>query len=143
MQKDEEGNKRYYGVYAGQVTANKDPLKKNRLKFKVPQVLGNEPTDWSYGTDPRFGVPKIGQGIYVLFLGGDPSHPIWCGVIGKGKGAGKPGLMENFTGSTSGLILTVAPDGSSSVDVLKTLASFQVRIAQLEADMPIALQNGI
>lgn len=147
MQKDEEGNKRYYGIYAGEVTAVKDPLKKNRLKFKVPQVLGDEPTDWSYGAESRLGSPKIGQGVYVMFLGGDPSHPIWFGTFGKkGKGtgaAGKSGLMQSWEGSTAGFVMEASPDGTMSVDIIATLASFNERIAQLEADMPTALMNGL
>ena len=74
---DEYGNRRFYGVYRGTVTHNRDPLKKNRLRFTVPQVLGNEVTDWAWGMNTNSA--SIGQGVWVMFEGGDPAYPIWIG----------------------------------------------------------------
>lgn len=138
--------KRFYGLYRGEVIANNDPLKKRRVKMKVSQVLGEEPTDWAWGIEAantKFDVPAVGQGVAVMFEGGDPSFPIWIGTFGKTQGTGKHGLLKAHKGATTGLITSKFSDGTTEIDILATLASFQTRIAQLEADMPTALQNGL
>lgn len=40
-------DKRFYGIYRGIVANNNDPLLKNRLKVKVPQVTGSSVTSWA------------------------------------------------------------------------------------------------
>jgi hypothetical protein len=44
---DPQGRLRFYGIYAGKVIDNKDPLKKSRLKIKVLQPTGGEVTEWA------------------------------------------------------------------------------------------------
>jgi hypothetical protein len=88
---DSSGNRRFFGVYRGTVTNSKDPQNKRRIKATVPQVLGTEPTDWAWPTDDSSSYstpPKIGQGVWVMFEGGDPSFPIWSGTFGDYKGDG-------------------------------------------------------
>jgi hypothetical protein len=87
----ESGEKKFFGVYRGTVVSSKDPLKKRRLKVSVPQILGDEPTDWSWPTDSSgayFTPPAAGQGVWVMFEGGDPSFPVWSSTFGKYKGKG-------------------------------------------------------
>lgn len=38
----------FYGVYRGVCVDNADPLEKNRIKLKVPQILGQEISDWAW-----------------------------------------------------------------------------------------------
>ena len=88
---DSSGNRRFYGVYRGTVTDSKDPDNKRRIKATVPQVLGTEPTDWAWPVDSSTThpePPKVGQGVWVIFEGGDPSFPIWSGTFGLYKGTG-------------------------------------------------------
>jgi hypothetical protein len=88
---DPSGNRRFYGVYRGTVTNSKDPENKRRIKATIPQVLGTEPTDWAWPTDYSSTYstpPKVGQGVWVMFEGGDPSFPIWFGTFGDYKGDG-------------------------------------------------------
>ena len=132
---DEFGAKRYYGLYRGTVTANNDPLKKRRLRMTIPQVLGTASTDWSWGIEAantKFDVPAVGQGVAVLFEGGDPSYPVWVGTFGKTQGTGKHALLKALEGSTTGLVTSTFSDGTVEVDILATLASLQARIAALE-----------
>jgi hypothetical protein len=85
MIKDSYGNPRFYGLYRGVVADNTDPLNKGRLKLRVPQVLAEAETDWAWPTEKEtvsLQVPEIGQGVWVLFEGGDASYPIWSGVFG-------------------------------------------------------------
>jgi hypothetical protein len=74
------------GLYRGTVYSNKDPLGKGRLRLKVPQILANEVTAWAWPLDTP-GVttpaPEVGQGVWVMFEGGDTTFPIWVGSFGK------------------------------------------------------------
>lgn len=83
--------KRFYGVYRGTVVSTKDPDGLRRIKVTVPQVLGEEPTEWAWPQDSS-GVkilpPAVGQGVWVSFEGGDPSFPSWRGTFGKYQGKG-------------------------------------------------------
>jgi hypothetical protein len=91
MNEDSNGNKRFPGIYRGTVVSSKDPLTKRRIKVTVPQVLGEEPTDWSWPMDSAgayFKPPEVGQGVWVMFEGGDPSFPIWSSTFGKYQGKG-------------------------------------------------------
>jgi hypothetical protein len=38
----------FYGLYRGVCVDNADPLEKNRIKVKVPQILGQEVSDWAW-----------------------------------------------------------------------------------------------
>jgi hypothetical protein len=38
----------FYGLYRGICVDNADPLEKNRIKVKIPQVLGQEISDWAW-----------------------------------------------------------------------------------------------
>jgi hypothetical protein len=38
----------YFGIYRGVVVATNDPLNKNRVMLKVPQVSGEEVTNWAW-----------------------------------------------------------------------------------------------
>lgn len=141
----QEGSK-FYGVYRGTVSSNKDPLNKRRLQVTVPAVLGTTATNWAWPLENaslKAAVPSVGQGVWVMFENGDPSYPLWAGTFGKTVGSAKQGLIKPLAGATTGLITSKFSDGTTEIDILATLAAFQVRIAQLEADMPTALQNGI
>lgn len=98
MIKDEHGNRRFFGIYRGVVTDNNDPLSKGRLRATVPQVLGSEVTGWAWHVTPPISTvtahkptetltvvttkPSAGTGIFVMFEGGDPAHPVWLGTFG-------------------------------------------------------------
>jgi len=85
MIKDVYGNARFYGVYRGVVASTQDPQGLGRLKLKVPQILANQETEWAwpvekYGTSTV--IPNVGQGVWTMFEGGDPSYPMWIGTFG-------------------------------------------------------------
>jgi hypothetical protein len=45
-------DKRFYGIYSGVVIDIEDPDKDSRIRLQVPQVLGEEPTEWARGCLP-------------------------------------------------------------------------------------------
>ena len=85
MIKDSDGKVRFYGVYRGVVADIRDPLSKNRIRVQVPQVLSGEVTGWAWPIAPtssgRVAIPKIGEGVFISFEGGDPSFPLWTGLF--------------------------------------------------------------
>lgn len=86
MIRDESGNPRFFGLYRGIVFDNNDPLGKVRLRVQVPQILAETPTQWAWPVEvasTKTTPPEVGQGVWVMFEGGDPSFPIWTGVFGN------------------------------------------------------------
>jgi len=141
-----EGVRKHYGIYRGSVYSNKDPLNQRRLRILVPAILGTAPTQWAWPVDPSgvlLEVPAVKQGVWVMFENGDPSFPVWVGTFGKwAKGSIRPSL-SNLTAIPDGAETTSLADGTTVVDLLETISALEQRIADLEADMPIALQNGL
>jgi len=55
---------RYYGIYRGVVVSTTDPLGKGRVALKVPQISGDEITNWAW---PIIGVPENRKVPYGSF----------------------------------------------------------------------------
>ena len=76
----------FYGIYRGVVYSNKDPLGQGRLRLKVPQLFADQITGWAWSMLPAsadFELPAVGQGVWVMFEGGNIAYPVWVGVFGK------------------------------------------------------------
>lgn len=83
---------RYYSIYRGIVTDNKDPEGRHRVKIVCPQVGQSEaPDQWvtpaMAGAGPGRGfffAPEVDDTVWVSFYEGDPSHPevYWGGWFG-------------------------------------------------------------
>ena len=79
---------KYYGKYRGIVTDNQDPNNLSRIKVKVPDVLGDVESGWALPCSPytgngtgMFTVPEPDTGVWVEFEAGDPSYPVWMGML--------------------------------------------------------------
>lgn len=99
------GNNKFYGVYRGVVVDNKDPLKKSRLKLRIPQVLGNTVTEWawaSYSPGTTNVVVAIGDSVWAMFEGGDPSFPMWLGTTSNEVPVTPTEVPFSVAGGTSG-----------------------------------------
>lgn len=89
---------RIFGKYEGTVANNLDPDNLGRLQAFVPRLFRGVPTGWArpcvpYGgpTSGFFSVPPPGAGVWIEFLGGDTSQPIWTGCYwGKKEPPMKP-----------------------------------------------------
>jgi hypothetical protein len=86
MIKDEFGNRRFFGLYRGIIQAVDDPTNKGRVKVTIPQVLSDQTTSWVWVVEES-GIPgrapKVGQGVWMHFEGGDPSFPVCVGYFGE------------------------------------------------------------
>jgi hypothetical protein len=129
MIKDSSGNQRFYGVYRAVVFDNKDPNSLGRLRLKIPQVFANVPTGWSWPTSPagvRTTSPSIGQGIWVMFEGGDPSFPMWIGVFGNEVSSDTTVAINPAAKGTIlpyNMSVSSNTDGSRSIDLVQSLIS--------------------
>lgn len=102
------------GVYRARVEYDLDPLKRGRIKFRIPQLHGipDETDSWLNTSElpwaepgfmfsgPDMGsfvTPVIGSTTYIMFEGGDPNFPIYFGGIhGVKIGESKPmGVVGN------------------------------------------------
>lgn len=90
---DMEGEPRYYGLYYGFVTSNKDPEGLARVRVTIPGLIEPE-SAWAIpmamgGGSPQSGgwdVPKVGAAIGVMFHAGDIDEPIYfLGWYGRGE----------------------------------------------------------
>jgi hypothetical protein len=76
---------RFYGLYRGFVVDNNDPEKRGRLIIRMPELQHEQIfDDWIYGRaiyntsqGGIFAIPEINSPVFVSFLNGDKSHPIW------------------------------------------------------------------
>lgn len=84
---------RYYSIYRGIVSDNKDPEKRGRIKVYCPQVGQSEaPDKWCMPAMAGSGkgrgfffAPEIGDTVWVSFYEGSPSDPevYWGGWFGE------------------------------------------------------------
>lgn len=79
-------SKTFYGKYRGIVTDIEDPLKIGRIKARVPDVLGDEPSGWALPCVPFAGdgmgfyaLPSSDARVWIEFEQGDPDYPVWTG----------------------------------------------------------------
>lgn len=135
--------KRYYGLYRGVVKDNKDPDKQRKLKVSVPQTTGNEITGWAWPVEPssiHTEIPVLGQGVWVVYIGGDPDFPVWIGSYGKNLGKNKLVYIkslpntEALTGITDQVILLPNSDGTKEVDLVATILAMANKIKVQRTD---------
>jgi len=81
-------NTAYYGKFRGIVMDANDPLGLARLRAKVPDVSGENPSGWAMpclalveGQGVRMVVPAVGASVWIEYEHGDPEYPIWSGCF--------------------------------------------------------------
>lgn len=137
MLHDELGEKKAYGLYRGVVANNKDPRQKGRLKLRVPQLLANEVTEWAWPLEvsgTKTAVPEVGQGVWVMFEGGDISYPTWVGVFGRLSSSSSYPLLSSATtlSGSAPYLVTTTVDGVVQVDLLASMVLMAQKLNNLE-----------
>lgn len=138
------------GVYRAIVKDNRDPKSLGRLKLQV-QITGNEVTEWvwpvenvSIDTD----LPKIGDGVFVIYQGGDAEYPIWIGSFGKHKTDRKKIYITALPNTTSISSLSSylktkkMTDGTTDIDLTATLVAMATTIKNHETRI-VALESNL
>jgi len=140
MIEDSAGNKRFYGVYRGTVHSSKDPLNKRRVRLQVPQVLGDQPTEWAWGKDGSAHTvepPTIGQGVWVMFEGGDPSFPVWVGTFGSHQAKGGQVNIKPFPKGTYPKTIKTkpSPNGGVELDLVATVIAIANKLEEVRLSL--------
>lgn len=148
MIEDKYGNRKYYGIYRGVVYDNNDPIGSGRLKLKVPQIFADVPTSWAWGVHQPsvfHNLPSVGDGVFVMFEGGDVSFPIWLGTFVPVKIPNNWGSFFDTTNhhigsTTTAYVLTFNNvDGGNGVKVIDgskiTVDSYGVYNLQFSAQV--------
>lgn len=127
---------RFFGLYRGKVAENNDPDKHGRLRIVVPQLFGTEPTNWAWPQDASYvksQVPAVGQGVWVMFEGGDPYYPIWTGTFGKTISSYGPLVVKPSPAITGHLVAGTSTDGTRGLDLMATLVHMSQKLEELES----------
>jgi hypothetical protein len=158
MIKDSYGNTRFFGTYRGIVVDNADPLGRNRLRLKVPQILGDLATEWAWAVIPSgvsFSVPAIGDGVWVQFEGGDASFPIWVGAfeataenvnVGPAGPTGPAGSTSTATGvstTTSNFNNILSSADDTVQKALDTLDNYTPAAISLDGLSDVAISSAV
>lgn len=69
----------WWGLYHGYIAVNQDPLDQGRVKLRIPQVFGNTTSGWAAPMVPVNYIPPVGTPVTAMFVGGDPTQPVWFG----------------------------------------------------------------
>ena len=67
-----------YGIHKGVVVDNNDPSNTGRVVVQVPSVFGDARSNWCEPTLPTVYTPRIGEVVWVQFVDGDLSKPIYA-----------------------------------------------------------------
>jgi uncharacterized protein involved in type VI secretion and phage assembly len=121
-----ELHRRYYGKFRGIVTDNNDPDQQGRIRAKVPELFGDEPTGWAMACVPFappqkgfLALPETDSNVWIEFEAGDPSRPIWSGCWwpqNQGPSLASP-KVKIFETAAGNKITLDDSDGSETVSI--------------------------
>jgi len=141
---------KFYGTYRGIVVNNKDPEGHRRIKVQIPMLSDGITTNWAWPLETsslKTQVPDVGEGVWIVFEGGDPAYPVWAGVFGKpkkGKRVNVKVLSDSvsLTGLTPYFKTESTVNGTTEIDLIATLLAMaaalkdhQTRIVALESQI--------
>lgn len=69
------------GIYRSIVVDNDDPLHAYRVVCQVPQALGDAYSNWCEPLLPTLYTPRIGETVWVQFIDGDPTQPVYMSRV--------------------------------------------------------------
>lgn len=95
---------RYEGIYRAVVKNNQDPKNLRRIKVVVPQITGDQVTDWVWPILSTSRPPAIGTGAWITYIGGNPDYPVWIGEFGESlQGLFSHGSFYSTQDQTTGI----------------------------------------
>ncbi|MFI7128804.1 phage baseplate assembly protein V [Nonomuraea sp. NPDC050153] len=111
----EDSGRRYWGKYRGFVEDRNDPEKLGRLRVRVPDLLGDAVTGWAWPVTPYggagvglFALPKKDDIVWVEFVAGDLSEPLWSGCAWAKPGGRGELPQEALDGYPDAVVLRTA-----------------------------------
>jgi hypothetical protein len=120
-----ERRTRFWGKYRGTVVSVGQGADLGKVTVSVPDVYGSVNTMVAWPCVPFAGpshgfvvVPEVGDGVWVEFEGGDPSHPIWTGCWWANGDMPSPSDTKVRTWITSGGLQVVLDDDQSELSLV-------------------------
>lgn len=141
----------YGGVYRGIAHDIRDPLGQKRIKVRVPQLFGQDVTEWAWPvqfSSVDVQLPEVGQGVWVAFESGEPGFPVWLGTFStKGISPKKvlinnpssAQLTEDFivsSGNNLSLVATLVTMSQKLENLQTQITSLAGRVTTLESQIP-------
>jgi hypothetical protein len=132
------------GPFRGIVTNTTDPAGLNRIKAVVPQLFGNSSTeiDWALPCQPPGYVsmpPSPGQGVWIMFEGGDINYPVWMGMWQGEPGLTPYDLLGSATTAAAAAQAASDPSGTAAAAEAAAIATSEAyTTAQLAAYVPLS-----
>lgn len=116
---------KFWGKYRGTVIDVGQGSDLGKVTVSVPDVYGSVNTMQAWPCVPFAGpkhgfvvVPEVGDGVWVEFEGGDPSHPIWTGCWWASGDMPSPSDTNVRTWITSGNLQIVLDDKQSQISLI-------------------------
>jgi len=116
---------RFFGKYRGVVDEVDDQQGMGLITARVPSVYGDQPSPWALPCVPFAGpghglalLPEHGDGVWIEFEGGDPSHPIWTGCWWAQDELPDPGGPQQRVLVTTGKLKLVLDDKARQIQLL-------------------------
>lgn len=130
----------YSGVYRGTVYSNRDPANQGRLKIQIPQLLAATPTEWAWPVTDEIvqnKLPEVGQGVWVMFEGGNIDFPIWLGVFGKPQTSGSRMYVGSLPSDSypATIVTSAGFSGKLHLQLIDTLIALANAVNTLETDV--------
>jgi len=121
---------RYEGIYRAVVNNNKDPQNLRRIKVVVPQITGDQVTDWIWPVLSTKRPPKIGTGTWVMYIGGNPDYPVWIGEFGQApQGVFSHGSFYSTQDQTTSINTeTIVTYNNTDISEGVTLSGSQIKV---------------
>jgi uncharacterized protein involved in type VI secretion and phage assembly len=146
------------GVYVASVEGVEDDDRLGRIQVTVPAVFGEVSPEYFVWARPcfpygHFFVPEKGDRVWVAFENGDPTAPVWLGVLyPKGKvpaeADASPPSKRVVKTSSGHLVVLDDTSGSESVEITAGQHKHKIRLdangitVETGSKKDIVLKNG-
>lgn len=137
---------RYFGKYAGQIVDTNDPLRKGRLKVRVPDVFADGTAVWAMPCVPYAGdqigfksFPPIDSNVWVEFEKGDISYPVWVGFFwGDNEMPSEAGSDDNVKLWKTGSFTIKIDDAAGEMTITASSGATLTIASEIKAEVSVS-----
>jgi uncharacterized protein involved in type VI secretion and phage assembly len=146
-----ELKRKRFGLYRGIVRDVADPEERGRLRLEVPEVWGRgKLSNWASYCAPFGGggagffmLPRLGDGVWVMFERGEPTKPVWLGFWFSTQDARpeEAGRDVRVLRSKTGHQIAFGDDDGQEFLEIKDKAGNVVRIDSASGDLTVKVSG--